>query len=182
MSTPRHIVLMGLRGSGKSSAGRLLAARLGLPFSDLDDLTPAMLGRSSVAEVWNLDGEPAFRAAEARALAHVLDQPPSVIGLGGGTPTAPGVSDMLRLAESTGIVLIYLRASAAQLRDHLHAGGLGDHRPSLTGKDPLQEIDDVLRRRDPLYSDLASVVLEVGELSLESVVDAIMALPKVRAS
>ena len=65
-------VLIGLRGSGKTTLGRLLAARLGAPFIDLDDRTVAGSGHASVSAMFRAQGEPAFRAAEVRALAEVL--------------------------------------------------------------------------------------------------------------
>jgi shikimate kinase len=175
MQTPRHIVLMGLRGSGKTTAGRELASRLGLAYTDLDNVTPRILGRESVAEAWQLDGEPAFRLAETRAISQVIGPTQSVIALGGGSPTAPGAAEILSNAARSGeILLIYLRASAASLRNRLETNGPGINRPSLTGKDPLQEIEDVLQKRDPLYRSLANVVIEVDGLDLETVVQRLM--------
>jgi shikimate kinase len=170
-----HIVLMGLRGSGKTTASRELATRIGLPCIDLDNVTPRILGRESVADAWKLDGEPAFRLAETKAISQVLAEPRAVIALGGGSPTAPGAADILRAAARAGtIILIYLRASSGALHDRLVANGPGINRPSLTGKDPLQEIEDVLQVRDPLYKELASSIIEVDGLDLDAVVKRIM--------
>lgn len=167
---------MGLRGSGKSTLGKLLAGSLSLPFVDLDDLTPQVLGKATVAEAWTSAGEPAFRAAERTALASALSGPPLVLALGGGTPTAPGASDLLRqYAESRSALLIYLRASAADLRARLESSGPGTHRPSLTGASPLDEIAHVLAARDPLYLKLAGIVLEVGGKSEDECLAALKA-------
>ncbi|MBL8756967.1 MAG: shikimate kinase II [Phycisphaerae bacterium] len=160
-----QIVLIGLRGSGKTTLGRALAQRAGRTFIDLDDLTPARLGCASVREAWAAHGEPAFRAAEADALADVLGRPGTVLALGGGTPTAPGAADRLRAARSSGGAwLAYLRASAADLRVRL-AGTDIAQRPALMGADALGEIGAVLAARDGLYLGLADAVVEVGGLS-----------------
>lgn len=167
-----HLVLMGLRGSGKTTLGALAAARLGLPFVDLDDRTRALLGAASVAEAWRTRGEPAFREAEARALAAALAGPVSVIALGGGTPTAPGAADLLRQGRAN---IVYLRADASTLRARLASTIDSDaNRPSLTGGDPLREIEAVLAQRDPLYIGLARHVVEIAGLTAEQGVDRLL--------
>lgn len=165
-----NIVLIGLRGSGKTTVGRKAAAALGRPFVDLDDLTPKLLGASSVAAAWSRCGERSFREAETRALAGVLENGGQVIALGGGTPTAPGAADLLRKErDALSVRLIYLHASADDLRERLGAADL-TNRPTLTGANPLAEIDVVLARRDPLYRELAGTVVEIGGRAVEDVV------------
>lgn len=160
--THPSLVLIGLRGSGKSTLGRLAAQRLGRAFIDLDDRTAARLGHASVANAWAAAGEPAFRAAEVEALPEALRTSNLVLALGGGTPTAPGAEALLRDAQSRGeIVIVYLRCTPAELRARLlAAGGPGANRPSLTGRDPLDEIEEVYARRDGLYRGLAGRVIE----------------------
>jgi len=167
-----HLLLIGLRGSGKTTLGRLLAQRRGLPFLDLDELTPEILGEKTVAAAWRRHGEPAFRVAEAAALRRTLADPqPHVIALGGGTPTAPGAADAIRQAQADGAAFaIYLRADPATLRQRL-AGAENSNRPSLTGADPLAEIDRVFTRRDPIYRELANWVIEVGGLTEQEVIE-----------
>ncbi|GMV26203.1 MAG: hypothetical protein AMXMBFR58_22340 [Phycisphaerae bacterium] len=173
---PATIMLMGLRGSGKSTLGRQLAQRLDRPFVDLDDVTPSLLNRTSVAEAWANDGPEAFRQAEFRALQQQLSPPGRVIALGGGTPTAPGASQWLDHHRKLGdIRLIYLAANADQLRERLRAA-LGPNRPSLTGGDPLAEIDRVLADRDALYRRLASHVIDAGAMSESQALDALLAI------
>jgi shikimate kinase len=175
-----NVILIGLRGSGKSTIGRALAARLQRPFIDLDDLTPLGLGCASIAEAWARHGEPAFRSAELEALKKVLHATNQVIALGGGTPMAPGAPDLLRdHRDRTGALIIYLRAPAHTLRTRLQSAD-NSHRPALTpgATDPLAEIDAVLARRDPLYRSLADEVLEtegMGEPAVSEAVSSIVA-------
>lgn len=171
----RHIVLLGLRASGKSTIGAMVAERIGAPLIDLDDRTLAALRRAhrpiagaTVAAAWGALGEPAFREAEARALDEALREAPAVIALGGGTPTAPGAESMLQAARDSGrAVLLYLRADASTLRarmagDAASRGGADSARPSLTGRGALEEIEDVLAQRDPIYTSLAQHVIDAG--------------------
>lgn len=161
-----NLLLMGLRGSGKTTLAPLIAKQLSRPWLDLDIETLAELCASgkpaqTVTEAWQTYGEPAFRAAETKALVRVLKSDNQVIALGGGTPTAPGAADLLRAARSNGCTrIVYLRASAATLRDRLIATDTGT-RPSLTGANPVDEIETVLAARDPLYQSLADRVIEI---------------------
>lgn len=171
-----HLVLMGLRGSGKSTLGALVASRLGVVFVDLDDRTRALLGAASVAQAWRERGEPAFREAETRALERALGEPACVIALGGGTPTAPGAAALLRGAAA---VVVYLRADAPTLRARLAPTVASDpDRPTLTGTDALTEIDAVLRDRDGAYRGLADHVLEVGGLPPDRAVERLAELAR----
>ncbi|MBL0922180.1 MAG: AAA family ATPase [Phycisphaerales bacterium] len=156
-----NILLIGLRGSGKSAIGARLASRLARPFIDLDQATLARLGAPNVAQAWKSHGQQAFRAAEADALrAAMRDSSGAVVALGGGTPTAPGVADHVRHeSRHKRAVVVYLRCTPAELRRRL-TGRLGADRPSITGKDPLAEMDEVFRFRDPLYRSLAFAVIE----------------------
>lgn len=162
---PATLVLMGLRGSGKSTLGRLVAARAGAEFIDLDDLAAGLLGTGTLAELWARHGEARFRDAEAKALAGLelgrAGLAPRVVALGGGTPTAPGAADLLRECERAGAIsLVYLRASPDTLRARLAPIDTAA-RPSLTGKGTLEEIELVFAARDPLYLALATCVVDV---------------------
>lgn len=160
-----NILLIGLRGSGKSTLARLLGAKFDRPTLDLDDHTPRFLNETVVAEAFRKHGEAAFRAAETRALTEALKTPAQIIALGGGTPTAPGAADLIRTEQRAGRALVvYLRADALTLRDRL-AQADNTHRPSLTGKGVLEEIEEVLATRDPLYAALADVTIFVDQLN-----------------
>jgi shikimate kinase len=161
-----HILLLGLRGAGKSTLGPGLARALGLGFLDLDALTSAVLGMSP-AEALRTLGEPAFRDGEHQALAQALVSPASVIALGGGTPTHPPCEALIRTLRqpadgaAASVRTLYLHAPPAELRARLAQTDLAK-RPGLTGADPLAEIDALYARRDGLYRDLADAVVEVA--------------------
>lgn len=161
----RSIVLMGLRGSGKSTIGSTIAADIGLDFLDLDDATAEALGCATVRDAWETLGETVFRAAESFALAEALTGPARVIALGGGTPTAPGAADLLITAVHAGhAMVIYLDAPPEILRARLAADPATARasRPSLTGRDPLAEIEVVHASRDPLYRQLATHIIDAS--------------------
>lgn len=184
---PRPLLLIGLRGSGKSTLGRLVAERLvadGLvaAFSDLDDAVLARLGHATVAEAWKTLGEPAFRAAETACLRERLPEslddrtPPTVVALGGGTPTAPGAAELLGEARERGLVtIVYLRAQPETLRARL--GAADANRPSLTGAGTLDEIDAVFAARDGLYQELATEIIEIDRgTTIDALVERLVAI------
>ena len=105
-----HIFLYGPPGSGKSTIGRIVARRLELPFVDLDNVIEAAAGKK-ICEIFNADGEPAFRALESAELARAIDGSPAVIGLGGGALLKP---ENRAMAEAAGEILCF-EADAATL-------------------------------------------------------------------
>lgn len=163
-------LLLGLRGSGKTTVGRLLAARRSRPFVDLDERTLTRFAEPTVSAIWAAHGEDAWREAEVQALRETLAADEQIVALGGGTPMIAEVQELLRQGQEGGQVrLVYLRCSAQRLHQRL-AGALGD-RPSLTGGDPTGEIQEVLAQRDPVYLDLADHVCEVSDRTAGQVVD-----------
>lgn len=168
-----NLILIGLRGSGKTTVGRLVADLLGLEFTDLDAITPGLMGVASVREAWDKFGQAAFREAEARALTAALAIDSRVLSLGGGTPTAPGAADTLRTAAKKDAI-IYLRAGIPRLAARLAAADM-HHRPAITDGDPISEIERVRGERDPLYQSLATLVVDVDDLTPEAAADLIIA-------
>ena len=167
----KHVLLIGLRASGKSTLGAALAARLGVGFVDLDDLTARELGAASAGDALRAAGEPAFREAETRALRAACETAPCVIALGGGTPTAPGAASFIGLLRQEGrAVVVYLAPPIATLEARLRASA--GNRPSLTGRGVVEEIEEIARRRQPLYAALADFTF-AGEVDAESVLRAL---------
>ena len=157
-----NFLLIGIRGSGKTTIAREVAKRCNLPSIDVDDLTPQYLGVPTVADAWRIHGESKFRTAEVQALTDALRTGGRIIALGGGTPTAPGAADLIQAERTAGRAkVIYLRCTPDELKARMiAAGGMGANRPSLTGANPLDEIYTIFARRDPLYASLADLVLE----------------------
>jgi len=169
-----HVLLLGLRSSGKSTLAPLLAARLNLPHLDLDDATAALLDAPSCADALNRRGEPAFRAAERQALAHALTLPAHVIALGGGTPTAPGAADLIQDAtRERRAVTIYLRATPQTLETRLRATDLAT-RPALTGTDALAELPALFAARDPLYTTLALHTIQIDDRTITELLQGLL--------
>ena len=163
-AVPPKIVLMGLRASGKTTLGRALAARLEVGFIDLDEVTAVRLGTPTAGEGLRARGEAAFRAAEVLALEDAL-RTDGVLALGGGTPTAPGAAAQLEACTSP---VVYLHASAGELRDRLAASDQGA-RPALTDAGTVGEVDAVYAQRDPLFRELADAIVDTDDRDAERV-------------
>jgi shikimate kinase len=157
-------VLIGLRGSGKTTLGRLLAARRSVPFVDLDDRTVSSSGHPTISAMFRAMGEPAFRVAERIALEHALAHDAStgaVIALGGGTPTAPGARELIERARTEGrIRVVLLEAPPAVLGSRLSLAP-GD-RPLLVGANFAEEAAMLAERRMPLYRTLADATVSTA--------------------
>lgn len=174
MTPQRHILLIGLRASGKSTIGAEVARRLGLPFVDLDDRTARLLGFDRPGPALVQRGERDFRTAESSALAKLLGEPPAVSALGGGTPTAPGAAALIEDARrNQRAFVVFLDPPLDVLAARLEKSP-GD-RPSLTGRGLVEEIGELASLRRPLYAALADLRLEAfgeaGEVgSLASII------------
>lgn len=162
------IVLIGLRGSGKSTLGKRLADAIARSFVDLDDRTAAVLGHATPGAALRAEGIDSFRVAEAQALEQAMKDSGCVLALGGGTPTAPGATDLLSEHRQSGRAMVmYLRAEPHELASRLVAAGAPD-RPALVGDDPVSEIETLFEQRDPLYRELADGVLHCGSCDEDS--------------
>ncbi|MEQ9096447.1 MAG: shikimate kinase [Phycisphaerales bacterium] len=176
----RYLVVIGLRASGKTSAGQLAADRLGIAFTDLDDVTIQRVdGRSfmTVREAWAAAGEPAFRQAEAEALGRAFSmRTDRVLALGGGTTAFADARRVLTEAMDGGFVLgpVYLHAPPEALASRLRQE-LGD-RPSITGEHPADEIAGLYDKRDAIYRALADQIVEVEHLSIDQTADRLVEL------
>src|SRR5437763_5317838 len=123
----RHVVLVGMSGSGKSSVGRRVAALLRRPFRDADDEIEARAGRT-VREIFASDGEPAFRELEASVMADPLGAPgSSVIAAGGGAVVTESTRKLLREPD---VFVVWLTAAPEFLASRARKK---DHRPLLDG-------------------------------------------------
>jgi shikimate kinase len=152
---PARVTLVGYRASGKSTVGPLLAKRLGWPFVDADRDLERRLGQD-IAGFFAAHGEAAFREREAEALAELLaGDGHLVLATGGGAVLREANRAMLR---RRGGLVAYLHAPVEVLQARLraHAGG----RPSLSGKAVWEEAPAILAVREPLYREVAGIVLD----------------------
>lgn len=150
-----RIFLSGPMGSGKSTVGRLVAARLGAPFVDLDAAIERRHGQT-VRAMFDAAGEAAFRDAEAQVLGDVLGAAGAlVVALGGGTVVR---SESRRRLLADGIV-VTLTADAAELARRVAGEGT---RPLLAGRDPAEALMEVLAARRPAYAECHGDVPTAG--------------------
>lgn len=162
-----NVLLIGLRGSGKSSVAKLVAKSTSLVAIDLDDLTAAHLSSPTAAAALTTHGQPAFREAEVAVLAEVLTRDNQIIAAGGGTPTAPGAAQLIAASSiASDLRVFYLRATPPTLHNRLKQTDLST-RPSLTGMGVLEEIETLFRHRDSLYSTLTDEIVSVETKSIE---------------
>lgn len=167
--TAAHLVLVGLMGSGKTTVGRIVAERLGRPFLDSDDVVEARTGRT-VREIWRSDGEAAFRRLEREALRDALAaDKPSVIAAAGGVVLSADNRAALNDAHA---VVAWLHADNATL---VARATSGEHRPLLDA-DPAGTLAQMAAEREPLYRDVADVVVDTGERSAADVAEEIIGI------
>ncbi|MEO9189054.1 MAG: 3-dehydroquinate synthase [Acetobacteraceae bacterium] len=154
----RSIVLVGLMGAGKTSIGRRLAARLGLPFRDADSEIEIAAG-CTIPELFARYGERAFRDGERRVIRRLLAGEPMVIASGGGAFMDPET----RKAVRENAISVWLRCSVPVLARRV-AGR--DHRPLLAGGDPAAILETLMAQRHPVYAE-AEIVVDCGDESVE---------------
>jgi len=160
-----RVVLIGLPGAGKSTVGALLAHRLGWSFADVDELIMRRTGRT-VAELFQLDGEAAFRAMELRLTAELSSVSHVVIAPGGGWAAQPGALEAL----PTGTATVWLRVSPDEALQRLRGSPLG--RPLLQVPDPLAALEALAGRRTDSYAR-ADTIVDVDGRTAADIADTI---------
>jgi shikimate kinase len=142
--TRRHVVLVGLSGSGKTVVGQRLAADLGAPLVDVDGLIVRQ-AQMPISRLIGERGEVAFRELERQAVRQALAEAPAIIVPGAGWAAQPGVIEVAR----TTALLVYLKAMAITLAKRL---GADESRPLLSGGDLVDRLREQLGAREPFYS------------------------------
>ncbi len=162
-----HIYLMGYRGSGKSTVGRLLAQRLGWPVIDTDDVIEAAAGKT-IREIFAADGEAGFRDREERAIADVAAlESASVVALGGGAILRPSNQ---RSLQSSGRI-VWLQGSAELLSARINAdANTAERRPQLSQRTGYDEVVEILAVREPIYRRLAQLTVHTDHKAPDEVV------------
>jgi shikimate kinase len=161
----RSIVLVGMMGAGKSSIGRRLAGRLGIPFIDADTEIEGAAGMT-IPEIFEKHGEPYFRAGEARVIARLLDNGPQVLATGGGSIMDPQTRALIGQKG----ISIWLKADIDVL---LKRTKRRNDRPLV------EKIKDLLPVREPIYSQ-ADIVIQSRDEPHETIIDEIMSLLPMR--
>ena len=162
----RSIVLVGMMGVGKSSIGRRLAARLGIPFVDADaEIEKA--ADMSIADIFARHGEAYFRSGEARVIARLLDGGPQVLATGGG---AVMNADTRAAIKAKG-VSIWLSAEFDVLMRRISKRK--NERPMLQTADPAATLRELLAAREPVYA-LADITVKSREVPHEAIVNEIL--------
>ena len=160
----RSIVLVGMMGAGKSSIGRRLASRLGIPFVDADTEIVSAAGMT-IPEIFEKHGEPYFRAGEARVIARLLDNGPQVLATGGGSIMDPQTRALIGQKG----ISIWLKADVDVL---LKRTKRRNDRPLV------EKIKDLLPVREPIYAQ-ADIIIQSRDEPHDTIIDEIMGeLPK----
>lgn len=166
MTSP-HLVLVGMMGSGKTTVGQILAARLERAFVDSDAHVEARTGRT-VRQIFATDGEAAYRVLETESLVQALADPrPTVIAAAGGVVLASANRDALRAADA---VVVWIDAPNAVL---VERATRGSHRPALDD-DPLRMFESMRARRTALYDEVSDHRIEIGDDSPQRVADRVL--------
>lgn len=166
---PSRLFLIGYRGCGKSTVGRLLAERLGWASIDSDDEVERAAGKA-IAAIFAEDGEPAFRDLEEATVRDLSERDDTVISLGGGAVLREPTRAVLAAAGP----VVWLTAPAETLAARIAGdAATGDRRPSLTGLSGLAEVERVLAQREPIYKQCANVAIETGERPPAAIADEI---------
>ena len=157
-----NLFLVGMMGAGKSTIGRLLARRMKRPFFDSDLEIEQRCG-VSVPVIFDIEGEPGFRAREAQLIAELTEREGIILATGGGAVLD---AESRRRLAARGTV-VYLHAPPADLHERVRHD---KNRPLLAIADPLAKLETLYAARDPLYREIADIVMDTGRQSAPTLV------------
>jgi shikimate kinase / 3-dehydroquinate synthase len=161
-----NIFLVGLMGAGKTTIGRLLARRLDMTFIDSDHEIEARTG-ATIPWIFEIEGEASFRRREADVIRELTASRGIVLATGGGAVLDPASRALL--AERG--TVIYLRASVSSI---LQRTAHDKNRPLLQTADPRRKLEDLTAQREPLYREIADIVIDTGRPNVQSMVQTIL--------
>lgn len=156
----QNIILVGMMGSGKSTVGRALARQLNMTFLDSDHEIQNRTG-VSITHIFDVEGESGFRARESFELTEILHRKAVVLATGGGAILSP---ENRALLQRSGIV-VYLQASVNELWQRTRHD---KNRPLLQTQNPQQKLAELYEQRNPLYLEVADIVIQTGRQSVQS--------------
>jgi len=168
------MVLIGYRGSGKTSVGRAVAARLNRAFIDSDEEIVRRAGKS-IAEIFAAGGEPAFRELETAVVLEIAARTDHVIAVGGG---ALGREQNLAAIQAAGHGIVYLQCHARELHRRIQSDpATATARPALSKLGGgIEEIEAILGQRHPLWRRIAAAEVDVTDMTIEQAAERIAAI------
>ena len=168
-----NLILVGPMGAGKSTIGRLLAKELRVPFKDSDKEIEQRTG-ANIPWIFDVEGEAGFREREQAVIVELCEQEGMVLATGGGAVMRPENRAALR----QGGRVVYLRATVEQQIDRTSRDR---NRPLLRNADPGKVLRELLAIRDPLYREIADIVVDTDErpprLVVQEILERLDALP-----
>lgn len=165
------LTLIGYRATGKTTLARLLAERLGWEWIDADVEIERRAGKT-IASIFAEDGEPAFRDLEAAVIADLCCRDRLVLAAGGGAPMRPENREAMRRAGK----VVWLAARPETILARMSRDATtATRRPNLTDKSPLDEIIELLARREPIYHQTAHISIDTEGKQPPRLVEEILA-------
>jgi shikimate kinase len=162
----RNIVLVGPMGAGKTTIGRMLARELGFVFEDSDKVIEERCG-ADIPWIFDVEGEQGFRARESAIIKELGERQGLVLATGGGAVLTPENRQAL---AGCGVV-VYLRATVDQQFERTHRD---KNRPLLQAENPREVLSRLFAIRDPIYTELADIIILTDNKSPKSVVKQIL--------
>lgn len=155
-----NLILVGMMGSGKTTMGKSLARHLGKTFADSDEEVTRRTG-VTIPHIFDVEGEAGFRQRETAAIRELISRENIVLATGGGVVLSETNRELLR---DNGIV-IYLKASVHDLWQRTRHDR---NRPLLQTADPQGKLRELLHQREPLYQQVADIVIHSGKQSVHA--------------
>ena len=169
-----NLVLIGYRGSGKTTVGRRLADRLKMRFVDTDDLIEERQG-NPVSDIVKSHGWGHFRKLERNTIEEISKEDHLIIAPGGGAVLD---TDNVKALRENGFI-IWLKADKQTLLKRMNQDpGTNTRRPTLTGKGTSEELKEVMSLREPIYKRVSEIQIDTSTLGVEAVVENILTVLK----
>lgn len=165
-----NLLLIGYRGTGKTSVARALAERTGGSWVDADDEVERMAGKS-IRQIFDDDGERTFRDWETQVITRLAERTATIIALGGGAILRPENRQLIRRSGA----VVWLTAAPETIDHRIHADPTtGARRPDLTATGGFDEIQQVLAERIPLYRESADWVVDTEGKTIDQIAGEIL--------
>lgn len=161
-----NIVLIGMRGSGKTTVAKMLSKKLKKPYIEMDDLVMQKAGMTT-ADIVKNHGWEYFRDIESKVVQEIAKQDDTIISCGGGVVTR---AENIKALKKNGR-LFWLKVSVDTLLKRI---GNDQNRPSLTGKLPKEDMEETLKVRYDLYKKAADMIIDAENLDVIQVTKKIM--------